>query len=93
MTRPFVRARTTGLMVLLVVAFLASSCRFDGAYDLPLPGGKAVKPGDAITITAEFTDALNVVPRTAVMVDDVPVGQVSQIDRVGWHAKVTLQVR
>jgi phospholipid/cholesterol/gamma-HCH transport system substrate-binding protein len=82
-----------GLLVLLVVAFLASSCRFDGAYDLPLPGGKAVKSGDAITITAEFTDALNVVPRTAVMVDDVPVGQVSQIDRVGWHAKITMQVR
>jgi phospholipid/cholesterol/gamma-HCH transport system substrate-binding protein len=87
------RARTVHLMAMLVVAFLVSSCRFDGAYDLPLPGGKAVKAGDAITITAEFTDALNVVPRTAVMVDDVPVGQVSQIDRVGWHAKITMQVR
>ena len=87
------RLRTRAGLLVLAVAFLASSCRFDGAYDLPLPGGKAVKPGDAITITAEFTDALNVVPRTAVMVDDVPVGQVSQIDRVGWHAKITMQVR
>jgi phospholipid/cholesterol/gamma-HCH transport system substrate-binding protein len=91
--RTLPRTRTVPLMALLVIAFLASSCRFDGAYDLPLPGGKAVKAGDAITITAEFTDALNVVPRTAVMVDDVPVGQVSQIDRVGWHAKITMQVR
>ena len=87
------RTRPLGVILLLVVAFLASSCRFDGAYDLPLPGGKAVDPDDAITVTAEFTDALNVVPRTAVMVDDVPVGQVSQIDRVGWHAKITMQVR
>lgn len=87
------RSRKAGLLLLLVLAFLVSSCRFDGAYDLPLPGGKAVDPGKAITITAEFTDALNVVPRTAVMVDDVPVGQVSQIDRVGWHAKITMQVR
>ena len=87
------RRRVAGLFLLLVVALLASSCRFDGAYDLPLPGGKAVSSGDAITITAEFTDALNVVPRTAVMVDDVPVGQVSQVDRVGWHAKITMQVR
>jgi phospholipid/cholesterol/gamma-HCH transport system substrate-binding protein len=87
------RRRPVGLFLLLAVAFVASSCRFDGAYDLPLPGGKAVSSGDAITITAEFTDALNVVPRTAVMVDDVPVGQVSQIDRVGWHAKITMQVR
>lgn len=85
--------RSAGLLLLLVVALLASSCRFDGAYDLPLPGGKAVSSGDAITITAEFTDALNVVPRTAVMVDDVPVGQVSQVDRVGWHAKITMKVR
>jgi phospholipid/cholesterol/gamma-HCH transport system substrate-binding protein len=88
-----VKRRLLTLVGLLVLAFVASSCRFDGAYDLPLPGGKAVKSGDAITITAEFTDALNVVPRTAVMVDDVPVGQVSQIDRVGWHAKITMQVR
>ncbi|HEY0903544.1 MAG TPA: MCE family protein [Marmoricola sp.] len=81
------------LLMLLAVVLVASSCRFDGAYDLPLPGGKAVDPDDAITVTAEFNDALNVVPRTAVMVDDVPVGQVSQVDRVGWHAKVTLQIR
>ena len=87
------RRRPVGLFLLLVLTFVASSCRFDGAYDLPLPGGKAVDPDDAITVTAEFTDALNVVPRTAVMVDDVPVGQVSQIDRVGWHAKITMQVR
>jgi phospholipid/cholesterol/gamma-HCH transport system substrate-binding protein len=85
--------RPVGLFLLLVLTFVVSSCRFDGAYDLPLPGGKAVDPDDAITVTAEFTDALNVVPRTAVMVDDVPVGQVSQIDRVGWHAKITMQVR
>ncbi|MGY2875104.1 phospholipid/cholesterol/gamma-HCH transport system substrate-binding protein [Marmoricola sp. URHA0025 HA25] len=91
--RELLRRRPVGLLVLLAVAFLLSSCRFQGAYDLPLPGGKAVDPGDAITVTAEFTDALNVVPRTAVMVDDVPVGQVSRIDRVGWNAKVTMQIR
>ena len=51
------------LLMLLAVVLVASSCRFDGAYDLPLPGGKAVDPDDAITVTAEFNDALNVVPR------------------------------
>lgn len=87
------RRRPVGLFLLVALAFIASSCRFDGAYDLPLPGGRAVKSGDAITVTAEFTDALNVVPRTAVMVDDVPVGQVSQVDRDGWNARITMQVR
>lgn len=81
--------------ILLLLAFVLSlsACEFDGAYDLPLPGGKAVSEGDAIEITAEFTDALNVVPRTAVMVDDVPVGQVTETDRVGWHARITMLVR
>jgi phospholipid/cholesterol/gamma-HCH transport system substrate-binding protein len=89
----FMSRRMAGLFCLLALAFVASSCKFEGAYDLPLPGGKAVSAGDAITVTAEFTDALNVVPRTAVMVDDVPVGQVSEIERVGWHARITMQVR
>jgi phospholipid/cholesterol/gamma-HCH transport system substrate-binding protein len=78
-----------GLAALLLVV---SGCKFDGAYDLPLPGS-AVSRGDAIELTADFTDALNVVPRTAVMVDDVVVGQVTQVDRVGWHARVTFLVR
>jgi len=79
MSRPITSStavsRFAGLVLLLVLTFVATSCRFDGAYDLPLPGGKAVDADHAITITAEFTDALNVVPRTAVMVDDVPVGR------------------
>lgn len=81
------------LLALVAFVLLLSSCRFDGAYDLPLPGGKAVSRGDAIEVSAEFTDALNVVPRSAVMVDDVPVGQVTGVDRVGWHAKITMLVR
>ncbi|HEX2894507.1 MAG TPA: MCE family protein [Marmoricola sp.] len=92
MTR-ILRRQPVGLLLVAALAFVLSSCRFDGAYDLPLPGGKAVSSSDAITVTAEFTDALNVVPRTAVMVDDVPVGQVSQIDRDGWNAKITMQIR
>ena len=56
--RVLLRRRPVGLFLLLALAFVASSCRFDGAYDLPLPGGRAVKSGDAITVTAEFTDAL-----------------------------------
>lgn len=78
-----------GLAALLLVV---SGCKFDGAYDLPLPGSK-VSRDDAIELTADFTDALNVVPRTAVMVDDVVVGQVTQVDRVGWRARVRFLVR
>jgi phospholipid/cholesterol/gamma-HCH transport system substrate-binding protein len=73
-------------------AVLLAGCKFDGAYDLPLPGSP-VDADHSIEVTAEFLDILNVVPRSPVMVDDVTVGEVTQVDRVGWHAKVTLRVR
>jgi phospholipid/cholesterol/gamma-HCH transport system substrate-binding protein len=80
-------------VVLLVVTLLvASGCKFDGAYDLPLPGNK-VASGDGYEVTADFADALNVVPRTAVFANDVPVGQVTDVSRVGWHARVKFLVR
>jgi phospholipid/cholesterol/gamma-HCH transport system substrate-binding protein len=80
------------LVVLIVTVLVATGCKFDGAYDLPLPGNK-VSPDDAYKVSADFADALNVVPRTAVFANDVPVGQVTDVERVGWHARVTFLVR
>jgi phospholipid/cholesterol/gamma-HCH transport system substrate-binding protein len=82
--------RTVALLV--AGALVMSGCKFDGAYDLPLPGAP-VDAGDGITVTAEFADILNVVPKSPVMVDDVTVGYVTDVERVGWHAKLTLLVR
>jgi phospholipid/cholesterol/gamma-HCH transport system substrate-binding protein len=83
-------------LVLLVIGTLLSTlttaCDFNGAYDLPLPGGP-VDASDGFTITAEFADILNVVPKSPVKVDDVTVGEVTDVERVGWHAKVTMLVR
>ncbi len=73
-------------------ALVLSGCEFEGAYDLPLPGSP-VDEDDAYQVTAEFDDVLNVVPRSVVMVDDVTVGEVTEVDRIGWHAKVTMLVR
>ena len=58
------------------MALLASGCSFDGVYDLPLPGNKVSKD-DGFLVSADFADALNVVPRSSVMVGDVPVGRSS----------------
>jgi len=80
------------LLLLLVGVLLLSSCKFDGAYDLPLPGDP-VDAGDGFHVTAEFEDILNIVPKSPVMVDDVTVGEVTDVERVGWHAKVTMLVR
>ncbi len=72
-------------------AVLLTGCDFDGAYDLPLPG-HAVDKDEAFELKADFADVLNVVPRSPVMVDDVVVGEVTEVERVGWHARVTMLV-
>ena len=87
------RRLVTALVLVLSTALLASGCKFDGAYDLPLPGSDKVKSSDAIKVTADFSDALNVVPHTEVMANDTVVGQVSDVERKGWHARVTFLVR
>ena len=71
---------------------LLSGCEFEGAYDLPLPGSP-VDEDDSFEVTAEFADVLNVVPRSVVMVDDVTVGEVIEVDRVGWHARITMRIK
>lgn len=83
--------RLTGAC-LLAISLLASGCDFDGAYDLPLPGS-IVDEEHSYEVTAEFEDVMNVVPKSPVMVDDVAVGEVTEVDRVGWHARVTLRIR
>ena len=80
------------ILILVMMALVASGCSFNGIYSLPLPGNKVSK-GDGFLISADFADALNVVPRSAVMVADVPIGQVETVSRVGWHARVTMRVR
>lgn len=77
---------------LVTLGLLATGCEFDGAYDLPLPGSP-VDEDDAIEVVAYFDDILNIVPRSPVQVDDVVVGEVREVDRDGWNAKVTMLIR
>jgi phospholipid/cholesterol/gamma-HCH transport system substrate-binding protein len=87
-----VRRALRWLAALVAASLLLSGCEFDGAYDLPLPGSP-VDEDDSFVVTADFDDVLNVVPRSSVMVDDVTVGEVTEVDRVGWHARVTMRIR
>ena len=86
-----IRLLRAGVLV-AVLALLAGACKFDGAYDLPLPGGP-VDDGNSFQVTAEFNDILNVVPKSPVMVDDVTVGEVTDVERDGWHAKITMRIK
>ena len=70
---------------------LLTGCDFD-VYKLPLPGGTDVGD-DAITVKADFRDVLDLVPKSTVKVDDVSVGQVTDIDLDDGHAVVTMELR
>ena len=88
-SRPL-RAAVAGLVGLLLTA--TAACDFDGAYDLPLPGGVDVGE-QPFTVTAEFRDVISLVPKSEVRVDDVPVGEVTDVWRSGWHAEVEMALQ
>ncbi|MFI1398037.1 MCE family protein [Streptomyces sp. NPDC020681] len=72
-------------------SLLLSGCEFNGWYDVPLPGGAAAD-GNAYRITVEFRDVLDLVPQSAVKVNNVTVGAVEKVELNGWHARVRLRV-
>src|SRR5690349_11163499 len=81
--------RWTSALLALVTATTLSACE---ATDLPLPGSPVDKD-HAISLTAEFDDVLNLVPRSPVKVNDVTVGEVVDLKRVGWHAEAVLRIQ
>ncbi|KOU63240.1 mammalian cell entry protein [Streptomyces sp. MMG1533] len=72
-------------------SLLLSGCGFNGWYDVQLPGGAAAD-GHAYRVTVEFRDVLDLVPQSAVKVDNVTVGAVEKVELDGWHARVRLRV-
>ncbi|MDQ1619446.1 MAG: phospholipid/cholesterol/gamma-HCH transport system substrate-binding protein [Actinomycetota bacterium] len=62
-----------------------------GVFDLPLPGG-AARGSDVYRVTVEFADVLDLVPQSAVKVNDVAVGAVEKVTLDGWHARVRVRL-
>ncbi|SFC60497.1 phospholipid/cholesterol/gamma-HCH transport system substrate-binding protein [Nocardioides terrae] len=93
MWRPMWRpARLERLVALLAMVCLTlTACDFD-VYDLPLPGG-ADTGSNPMTLHVEFADVLDLVPDSAVKVDEVSVGRVKDVELVDGHADVTVEVR
>jgi len=84
------RAGTT-VVAGIAAAALLTGCGFEGAASIPLPGGQGTG-SDAYKITIEFEDVLDLVPQSAVKVDDVTVGSVESIDVEGYTARVVASV-
>ncbi len=85
--RPSVR-RGAGVAV-LALALVSSGCGWRGLNSVPLPGVQGVGPG-SFTIQAQMPDVDNVEQNSRVRVGDVNVGTVTEIERQGWNALVTI---
>ncbi len=83
--------RVRALFAVLLGAVVLTGCDFD-VYQLPLPGGTDVGD-DPLTVKVQFTDVLDLVPKTTVKVNDVNVGKVTDIELDGQTALVTLELR
>jgi phospholipid/cholesterol/gamma-HCH transport system substrate-binding protein len=86
------RARLARIAALVAVgAVTLTGCDFS-VYSLPLPGG-ADLGDDPYEVTVQFNDVLDLVPQSAVKVDDVTVGRVDEIELDGYVAEVTVLLR
>ncbi|SBS79086.1 Virulence factor Mce family protein [uncultured Mycobacterium sp.] len=81
-----------GVVALVAVVFLlATGCGWRGANSMPLPGTAGSGNG-AYTIQAELPDVTNIQQNSRVRVGDVTVGNVTKIERQGWHALITMTI-
>ena len=81
------------LLLALGAIVFAAGCSSQGIYSVPLPGGADL--GDnPMHLQIDFRDVLDLVPQSAVKVDGVPVGRVSDIALApdGWTATVNVVV-
>ncbi|HZB31206.1 MAG TPA: MCE family protein [Streptosporangiaceae bacterium] len=69
-----------------------AGCSFRGAESLPLPGGPDLG-SHPYEIRIDFVNVLDLVPHSVVKINDVSVGEVTDIRLDGWHARVTCEVR
>jgi phospholipid/cholesterol/gamma-HCH transport system substrate-binding protein len=77
--------------VFVALAALPTGCGWRGANSLPLPGTSGRGPG-SYEIRAQLPDVTNIQQNSRVRVGDVTVGNVTKIQRQGWHALVTMRV-
>lgn len=83
--------RTRLVLAMLAASLTLSACDFD-VYQLPLPGGTDTGD-DPITVTVQFRDVLDLVPKSTVKLNEVDVGRVTDVELDGTVAEVTMELR
>ncbi|ORV24888.1 mammalian cell entry protein [Mycolicibacterium confluentis] len=84
-------ASRAGAVAPIAIALSLAGCGWQGANSLPLPGTEGHGP-QAFTIQANIPDVDNIERNSRVRVGDVTVGNVTKIEREGWHALVTMSL-
>jgi phospholipid/cholesterol/gamma-HCH transport system substrate-binding protein len=79
------------LVMVAVVAALSGCAGWHGLNSLPLPGTQGRGPG-SFEIKAAMPDVVNLQQNARVRVGDVAVGTVTNIQREGWHALLTIRL-
>jgi phospholipid/cholesterol/gamma-HCH transport system substrate-binding protein len=74
-----------------VTGVACTGCGWHGANTLPLPGTQGHGSG-AYTVQAQLPDVDTIERNSDVEVGDVAVGSVTNIQRQGWHALVTMTI-
>ena len=82
--------RLIGVALAMVIAMTGCS-DWRGANSLPLPGTKGGGAG-SYTIQVQLPDVDNIDRNSRVRVGDVTVGNVTDIQRQGWHALLTMTI-
>jgi phospholipid/cholesterol/gamma-HCH transport system substrate-binding protein len=94
-SRTLARPGWLATVAVVVAAGLAgcSSGGFNGIYSIPLPGGASLG-SHPYQVTAQFANVGDLVPQSAVMVNNVAVGRVTRIflPPRSWTANVTMLV-
>lgn len=84
--------RPAVVMALAAVGLaLMSGCGWRGLNSFPLPGTAGGGPG-SYTVQVQLPDVTTLQQNSRVRVNDVTVGNVTKIERQGWHALLTLRL-
>jgi phospholipid/cholesterol/gamma-HCH transport system substrate-binding protein len=79
-----------GVLAAVAVSSLAG-CGWRGLNSIPLPGTAGGGPR-SYTIQAQLPDVENIERNSRVRTGDVTVGNVTKIERQGWHALLTMTI-
>jgi phospholipid/cholesterol/gamma-HCH transport system substrate-binding protein len=79
-----------GLLAVLAIVGLGG-CGWRGLNSIALPGTAGHGPG-SFTIRAQLPDVGTLEQNSRVQVGDVTVGNVTRIERQGWHALLTIRL-